>query len=642
MAGLILLLISFLGYCLVFARYFRQEAETLPFFAVSLLISLLYLFGLTDILRPGAYFIFSLGLIFFIIRLFFFRKDSMAAAKELFAPGFVLFLLFAAAFWIKFRGAAYYNWDEFSHWGSVTLEIISRNGLIPPESALPLKEYPPAAALFHYYITLFTGYSEGNTYFAQALLLLAPAAALFQGTDWNKKLTIILRLTAVYLLFLIFGFKFQSLYIDQVLGIFFGMALASYFLSESRSDKTVLRLIPVVFVLPLLKTVGLLFGIITAAVVLADRSRHSINYLKTNTRANGRHGFTGKNIKYILLSAGILLLFCLAPVTADRSWNNRIEKLGINRVLNADFSFAGIRKSFSPDSATERDRTTISNFKRAFVKKGVGKIGIPPLIWVILFTMLFAGIFRAENRPPERFRVALSYVGMLAGFGIFSFGLLLLYLHCYGGYEGPRLASFGRYMSTFLFGWSFVALGFLARRAGKRGKHPIPSAALIAVLAAGIAAAAIPARGMSPLRRSIREKAAYINEHVGPDKRVYIIWQNTRGFQYWVFRYELAPRHVNNGAWTIGDPYYEEDVWTAGYSVQDWAEKLRDYDFVVIGGADDKFWERFGSLFRDAGKSRSGFLFEVKKGPGGQVSLELRQTPGDSSIQGEIHAGSHH
>lgn len=62
------------------------------------------------------------------------------------------------------------------------------------------------------------------------------------------------------------------------------------------------------------------------------------------------------------------------------------------------------------------------------------------------------------------------------------------------------------------------------------------------------------------------------------------------------------PRSV--GCWSLGPKYYPGDIWTCDQNLSD---LLKDYNYIVINNADEKFWEANASLFE---KSQSVKLSE--------------------------------
>ncbi|HOW90009.1 MAG TPA: hypothetical protein PL037_06985, partial [Elusimicrobiales bacterium] len=508
----------------------------------------------------------------------------------------------AALLWPALSGGGFAYWDEFSHWGLAAKEIFARGALPPLESALRFKDYPPGTALFQYYAAGFTGWSEGAASFAQTLLPLAAAAALMQGTTWERAWKPAAILSLSYLLAVFFNYRPQSLYVDHVLGFLFGTAIASSLLSEDGTRRTLVRLIPTLAVLPLIKAAGLVLALIAAAAAAAG---HLI-------ALRVRDGSL-KRLGPVFLCAALLL----APLAAARSWNAHVARIGAAKTFDTGITAAGLLAKFSGPSAETGVKTAL-NFAEALFGKQVGRT-LPPVVLVIILTLAALAALKLERRAAENLRIRAVYLWLLAGFFVYSGGLLLLYLFSFSSYEGMKLASFGRYMGTFFLGWSLATAAFFLRlpAAAAPSRGALLTAAAL-VLGAAVTLAANALKKTPPektlLHRDIKAKAAYASARTPADSRIYVIWQGSDGFEPQVMAYELSPRitSTRGGGWSLGKPYGPDDVWTADLPPKEWGTVLRDYDFVLIGKADGRFWKEYGGVFGPGPRSEG--LFKIPRG----------------------------
>jgi len=614
MTGAALFLLSYAGWFLFLAGTTPWPSAALPLFITSSAIAVLYAFSLAGLLLPGAWVLAGLGFALGLAGLVRERKHPKDYFARLLEPGPAIFFFLAVLLWLLLSGTYYSSWDEFSHWGFIAKEIVLRDALPPLESALRFKDYPPATALFQYYAVFFTGWSEGATSFAQSLVLLAAATALLQGSTWKQGLRLAAVISSAYLLLLVFNYKPQSLYVDHVLGFLFGASIASALLSDPGDRGTLLRLLPTLLILPVIKASGLILALLAAGAIAVH---HLIGL--------GREGHRDK------LPASLVLCIALiaAPLLTAKSWDLRVKESGMTKTFKTEIAPADIRKSFS-SAADERDTTTVRNFTKALLGKQVGR-SLPALPLILILALGAFAAARKEKRGLENLQVRAAFLWMLAGFCIYAFGLLILYLYSFSSYEGPRLASFGRYMGVFFIGWSFVTAAFFLRLpSAEVPSRPVTYAKTLIILAAAIALGSVLVRRDSPekvrLHREIREKAAYASSKTPANSRIYVVWQASDGFEPQVLAYELAPRitSTRGGSWSLGKPYAPGDVWTADVQAADWRRILKDYDFVLLGNADKVFWDRFGGLFGDREKVRGEYLFKVTVKNG---KLELRAVP---------------
>lgn len=175
--GFIFLILSFYGYLIFLIRYSKWSTASMPLFIISTGIIILFASGFVDLLLPTLWCFIGLGICLGFISLYAARRNLIQLLTSLFM----------------------------------------------------FKSYPRGTALFQYWVTKSIGWSEGNTYWAQSLLVLAGAVAILEGLIWRQWIRIILTLNIVFLAVFIFGYSLQSLYVDHVLGFLCGASVISCF-----------------------------------------------------------------------------------------------------------------------------------------------------------------------------------------------------------------------------------------------------------------------------------------------------------------------------------------------------------------------------------------------------------------------------
>ena len=75
---------------------------------------------------------------------------------------------------------------------------------------------------------------------------------------------------------------------------------------------------------------------------------------------------------------------------------------------------------------------------------------------------------------------------------------------------------------------------------------------------------------------------------------------------------------------SMGKPYYDGDIWTIDYSLEEWKRALdeQDYTYVYLFKIDDVFRERYGGAFYSQDEIRQGGFYRIKK-KGEDLYLEL-------------------
>ncbi|EMK10232.1 MULTISPECIES: hypothetical protein [Leptospira] len=632
--GFIFLILSFYGYLIFLIRYSKWSTASMPLFIISTGIIVLFASGFLDLLQPTLWCFIGLGICLGFISLCAARKNLIQLLTSLLEPGPVIFFLLACFFYIKLSGALFEGWDEFTHWGFSAKEMFHLNSFTKANSPLMFKSYPPGTALFQYWITKSIGWSEGNTYWAQSLLVLAGAVAILEGLTWRQWIRIILTLNVVFLAVFIFGYSLQSLYVDHVLGFLCGASVISCIRSNTSAPITIVRLLPTLFILPIIKAVGLMLGIFIAIIFVFDQIFKEKNIFSVS-----------KPLKKKLIFGFLVILILATPIISARIWGWHVKKSGFSQVFETSFSISQIKKSFSSTEATDRDKETISTFKKAFQTYQINPENVLQIFsrrFVLKLTPLKSSLFLMvfgiaaiviETRRQERRIAIVGFLTMFSGYTIYSFGLLLMYLYSFGSYEGTRVASFTRYMGIFLLAWTIVTWGFMLSTGEQKEKNSpkiVQGLLVIFILFLTPIKAALFAFTKPkplPVRMEIKKILSNTIPNLKRGEKVYVIWQNTTGFEPWIVSYELSPRNstsVANSGWSLGLPYYEGDVWTSDIHPKTWSENiLVNYDFLLLASVDEYFWSRYASIFKPTLNLKSNKLFRIVKKENGKINLEI-------------------
>ena len=101
----------------------------------------------------------------------------------------------------------------------------------------------------------------------------------------------------------------------------------------------------------------------------------------------------------------------------------------------------------------------------------------------------------------------------------------------------------------------------------------------------------------------------------GEEKHVWIICQETTGYEYWPIRYGIRPSNAElNVGWSLSatsNELYAGDQWTVKITAEEWREKLKDYDYVMIYKTNATFREDYGSLFQNPEDIEDNTIFAV-------------------------------
>jgi hypothetical protein len=112
--------------------------------------------------------------------------------------------------------------------------------------------------------------------------------------------------------------------------------------------------------------------------------------------------------------------------------------------------------------------------------------------------------------------------------------------------------------------------------------------------------------------KTLTEKIKFLN--LTTDDRVWIISQDTMGFEFYIFQYEVLPASVGSIPFSIGTPSSPQDIWTdPKMTPEKWDEALDNYDYVLIFKTTDSFVSEFGPMFEDPSSLIEQGIYRVEK-----------------------------
>ena len=591
---LVFLSISFIGYCLYLSLSRSISILAAPFITCCLAILLLYLFGIFGYLHAGFIAFIGIGILLALHALSrpILIKEKL---KSLRADGVesLLSSLFAIPFLIAYRLIAndfsFTGWDEFSFWATSSKMIYTSNSLYLQSMPIGFKHYPPAQQLFQYLFLSAAGWTEKTVLYAQSFLtltaLLYSTAALVKGNLTR----LILFFSFCILVYIVeFHYSFSHIYADPLLGAVFCAALISAAKFNGKFSNFA-RILLFTAVLVLVKEIGL----ILALIVFFTFSYNAIWTINKDRKTQ---------VFYLLGFAFFIFLTFV-------SWQIYLHH-------------AGIYKAISPTSVTdlffhydrERFSKTLLEFDRRLFKPGY-LLFDDNLQWGNYFSVLTTSIYLASicvfvswlNRSTAFFKntVILS-ITLILGFILYVTFLLFTYLVFFSAYEGVRLASFERYISSYMLAWFIISLTLLFRAIESRSKLIgilLSSSLLYLLFYCSPYNFKQDYRGINtdprllPTRIQIQSRVDALRAHISPTDRVYFIHQNSTGFERYMFYYLISPNPSSDDCWSIGPKFYPGDVWTCDRNLGD---LLNGYNYIVINKADVQFWETNRSLFQQS------------------------------------------
>ncbi len=608
---IIVLLLSFVGYVTYISKRAGLSLIQAPFLFCCFISIFLYAFAIVGALVLGTYLALAIGL--GLLALSIYKKWLSSDTLKSFDFSYLLFiapycvLFFSIAPEFKFLG-----WDEFSFWASSQKLIFGTGELYKEHSPIFLKSYPPGQQLLQYYLTKMTFWSEKNVLYAQIFWVLSGLMCV-AGTLIKRPIhaAITFLISCAFLYY--FNFSFSTLYSDPLLGVCFAVCVAFAFKNKSGFISSFALFLSIA-TLVLIKEIGIFLALVALAIAFISRC--------LDTEATETVLF--KKIFYAAIST-LALTVGLFAVSKTWTWYlstiNSIRPISVP--LLGDFSVSPLR---------ERMIQTMTEFWARTLKQGyIAVSDIPlvtgPSIMTFIGAMLVISIILVVvAKSQQRLKLALTgtilTVGAFAYIGVLLFSFLVLFTD----YEGVRLASFERYLSTYTFAWFLILYTLISAEIFRR---KFKYAVLLQLICIGLTIYSVPKlyfreirniQSIGPvndLRVSIERFTLTVKKHIAQDEKVYFIAQNTNGLERAVFTYAMLPFTSSmEWCWSLGQKYFDGDVWTCNTSLE---SVLKGYTFLALYSADEQFWKNNGHLFDPSVIGARSGVFKINRTPNGSI-----------------------
>ncbi|MDO4499701.1 MAG: hypothetical protein Q4B60_00335 [Erysipelotrichaceae bacterium] len=502
------------------------------------------------------------------------KKIDKEFLKRFITVGSMVFLVLMVIIYFVQITRGFNFWDEFGHWGPMVKESLRLNKFYSvPESTLQRhKDYPPFFTMLELLWCYFNdSYSEGIIFVATTTFSVSLFMPLFKKYGFNKKgiINSIITVAILFFLLLTIGLTpnasdtahfFNSVYMDWPMAIF--LAFTFYLIYTDKKEFVDDLMISSCFVsLLMMKQMGLpfyllcLFLLILNRFVISDDKKFKIRYL---------------------------LLFIIIPIAFYFGWDFYIKSVGLANYAQfkiSDISVSRMLEIVQNNGETNWQTISFVNYLDAILNRKlvVHPVSVSYFIYAIFISLcvLFTGY-----KDHKKWSISISYLLGSAGYAL---AMMLLYCFCFGPSEGPQLASFDRYLITYLFFGNCLLIYLLV------DKYYDSLLILIVVLVL-----VLPFVEFEDLKNfNYREClfgdnaiANYLDYPIEEDKQTLVIQQNIEDVNdYAIFGY-INGNNVD--VYKFGIPEWEGDR-TVNIDINEFNEFLGTYDYVYIESINEYF-----------------------------------------------------
>jgi hypothetical protein len=629
--ALMLLLVILYGLCHGLVFWGRVPSAIGPAAVVGLIIGTLFLADFADFLRPTSLAFAAIGFGAACHGLFEFLRKR----KEMRSPlilrvtslmwGVVLllfFLLYAAN-----RQKMFYQWDEFSHWGTVIRMVFIANTFHFDPNPLYFQDYPPGMALFAFFILTILGYSEGGAYFAYALVLLAHCIPLWRLAYPKGVIPLAIAISVSIVLIALLGQGWSTVLIDQILSVCFAGLIASYFLI--RKDSSTRWSLSLLFItLILTKHAGASLAFLACILIFFDS--FTISIYESFQRSQGL-----KPISFLIHAvayAGIWLLLLLPALAFSRLWMHYVESANLSR----GYGRFGVWQLFQYGldcCESKREHIILRRYLDQWLGLPDVLVGYSPLLLTIaLITISLLAIALAPS-GLARLRQGIALIILVCANLLFATVQLLFYLYAFDEYEALAIASFRRFQNTYYLAWALSAFSLLflslpdsSSLNMARWRKFFYCIVLAAIISLGFRI--VSPGSISELSRqermSLRAWVENLPLPADNHSKVYIVWQGSNGFEFWKVYHEVLPRMTNSHCYSLGPPHFANDIWSCPYDDARFRTELRGYDYLLVAGGYSDLRINYPNFLPDLGLNTDRQLLRIEYFDG---VLRLRPMP---------------
>jgi hypothetical protein len=443
----------------------------------------------------------------------------------------------------------YTRWDELSHWGKMVKEIIRLDNFYSIETShlLVHKDYPPIFALMETMFTLISGGIK-DTYLIRCIHLFEGSIILsiFNHKNKDSKKSVLIKTLLMFVFIYILTFLFDSevfinsIYTDYPLAMVVAYGILNIFKEKKFSYRFFITLSFVLTFILLSKQVGLPLVLVLLLLLV-------IRLITSKPKVD---------IKKI---ACIIFMVLVVPFTFYKSWNIYKSNLGlVGQFETSDIKVSQITGVINKTSGEDWQHEASYNYMYALFTKNMTSSYMKfTYFGILLITALLLYVFKNNlgDKVDNKQFIGLI-ISLLVGYVGYAFMMHLLYVFNFGPFEGPQLASFDRYMSTYaliiFYSLSFIMISYK----GVNWKYIIPLTIALMII--------IPPRQYLRLRPDLiilhnhlyenaKLAASTIDNKVNVDDRVFIIDQDEKNGGVFYINYFSNKAIINRFNYELTD-----------------------------------------------------------------------------------------
>ena len=536
-----------------------------------------------------------------------------------------VFLIFSILFVIMVSGGInryVHIWDEYSHWAFDAKAVIEYEKLSTCEEVISsTRAYPPIMSLWHYFVSLFVGYSEQNLYISLSIFILIGLMTAFSFINKNNKNILPLFTLAVVFGTSIFGslYKYSSLYADYISGVIYFVNFVIYILYKE-DNKRLMRYLFISLTMTIwIKPTGIIpafaFFIIVMLKELLEINNYKIT-LKGSWKIFKKWYKLGLSIVGMFFIWNIYVKIC--EIFIPKFYDRKVLSGMLQTGLNGDKLSISVLKN------------TITSLFKSFsstIIYGINKISLYQML--ILFSGFAVLIIYIKYKKGLLYSFK-KFLPFFIGYIVFFLSTVLSIFVMFSSYEAQELASFSRYLNTFHIAMFLLALVLIIKDDFiNKEKNKLFSIGILTIIIINISfndvtffvsdySERIKTRNISYERQ---EKVEKLVNNTPRNSLIYVIEQKDKDgiMAMWYTRFYAFPRRINSYQtsinWKIRTEINGDDLGEWGLNARQLEEDLYKYnfDYLYLYSSDEYFFKEIEFMLSDVENVTQYTLFKVEK-----------------------------
>lgn len=464
-----------IGYSYLLKKKSNKElCQTVPI-SILCIVIVSTIFGLFNLLLPGAIILYALGIISFI---YLYIKEEFKILdifkeKGMFFYTIMFVLLMTANYFVQFN-----VWDEYTYWSIASKHYYFTNTInLSKMNTMPFGTgiiYPPNPTIFQYFcMKLFGSYRQGFELFANQIMGFSLLLPLFKNSKNKIQIIAISVICLAIPAIIVESLFYYTILVDCLQGFLTGYGLI---LATEKDDKfSKLSLLLVIITLTLTKASGFMFSF---SVILFYFINNIIEV--TNKKSSILSVFKNKYLYALSLCLlipfiGWRLYFNNTNVVdnyvpLDSNIKLEEEQKAIGSIKNVISSTVGALTGYNYDIYSK----IINNFYYDMLDKTYYSnypIGLSSMNWIIIFIILLLLLSKYGNKNDmeSKYKYCISLTISIIAYILL---LQLAYLLMFSVEEAIHHRASQRYISSMLIsGLIFIIYMYLKEFNNNKSKN---------------------------------------------------------------------------------------------------------------------------------------------------------------------------